>query len=274
MDLGISLAATPLAKIGPFPIYNSFVTMGVITIILIVLAIYTKRAVKVIPGRFQVFLEFIITFIMEQVRTAFGSEKRARKFFPLLMTLFILITVANQLSALPLIYQVTLDGSAILRTATADLMLTMGLAALVIIIGQILSFKHSPLAHIGKYIKLGALLKVRSFADFGNAILEIFLGLLDIIGEISKVLSMSFRLFGNVFAGEVLVLVISSLSFYTRFIVPVPFMIISIFSGFVQALVFTLLSIQFISGMLPPVSEEELAEEKKNANALPAPVAA
>jgi F-type H+-transporting ATPase subunit a len=220
----------------------------------------------------QVFLEMIITYILSQVKTAFGTEKRARKFFPLFMSLFILIVVANQLSALPLIYQVTLDGSTILRTATADLMLTMGLALLVIVIGQIISFKHAPIAHIGKYLKFGAFLKVRSFGDFGHAVLELFLGLLDIIGEISKVLSMSFRLFGNVFAGEVLVLVISSLSIYTRYIVPIPFMLISIFSGFVQALVFTLLSIQFISGMLPPPSEEELKQER-NQNTTPVPAA-
>ncbi len=260
MELDISLAAKPLGQIGPITIYNSFLAMGLVTLFLLIFALYTKRVVKVVPGRFQVFLEFIITFIYDQVKNAFGSDRRTRRFFPLIMTLFIVITVANQLSLLPLIYQVTLDKQAILRTATADLMLTMGLATLVVVIGQILSFKHSPLAHIGKYIKLGTLLKVRSPGDFANALLEIFLGILDIIGEMSKILSMSFRLFGNVFAGEILVLVISSLSAYTRFVVLVPFMIISIFSGFVQALLFTLLSIQFIAGMLPPESKENKKE--------------
>lgn len=268
MELDISLAAEPITRIGPFPIYNSFLAMSVVTVLLIFLAIFVNRSTKIIPGRFQVFLEFVIDFIYTQVKTAFGSEKRARVFFPLLMTIFVVITIANQLSILPLIYQVTLDGKAILRTATADLMLTMALALLVVIVGQIISFKHSPLAHLGKYLKFGSILKIRSPKDVGTAILDIFLGLLDIIGEISKVLSMSFRLFGNVFAGEVLVLVISSLSAYTRFIVPVPFMIISIFSGFVQALVFTLLAIQFISGMLPP--EDTKALEHKGAVPEPA----
>ena len=263
MDIHVSLPAEAVFHIGPVPIYNSYLAAFFITFLVLLFAIITRGKFKTIPGRFQAFLEMILNFVMDQLRAAFGSERRARKFLPLIMTLFIFITLANQLSVLPFIYQVTYNKSGILRTATADLTLTMMMALMVVGLSQIIAFAKSPLAHIGKYIKLKPFLKVRSVGDFGNAILELFLGLLDIIGEIAKVLSMSFRLFGNVFAGEVLVLVITGLSAYTRFIVPIPFMAISIFSGFVQAFVFMLLSIQFIAGTIG--DEEAPAEEKKEA---------
>ncbi|MDQ5919617.1 MAG: F-type H+-transporting ATPase subunit a [Patescibacteria group bacterium] len=79
------------------------------------------------------------------------------------------------------------------------------------------------------------------------------MGLLDIIGELAKILSLSARLFGNIFAGDVMILVIVSLSTYTQFFVPLPFLALSIFSGFVQAFVFSLLSIQFLSGTITSV---------------------
>jgi F-type H+-transporting ATPase subunit a len=91
-------------------------------------------------------------------------------------------------------------------------------------------------------------LKIRSPKQAFDAVLGLFLGALDIIGEFAKVLSLSGRLFGNLFAGDVMVAVIISLASFTQFIVPIPFMFLSIFSGIVQAAVFTMLSILFIAG--------------------------
>jgi F0F1-type ATP synthase membrane subunit a len=85
--------------------------------------------------------------------------------------------------------------------------------------------------------------------------MDLVLGVLDIISEIAKLISLSFRLFGNVIAGELIIIIISGLSFYTRAFVPIPFMALSIISGVVQALVFAMLSIQFIAGSVNAAEE-------------------
>ncbi len=261
--INVSLVTEPIFYIKSFPITNSELSAFLITVFILIFCLIARRSMAIIPSRLQAFLEIIVGFVMDQLKVAFGSEKRAKKFFPLIMSILIFITIANQLSLVPLIYQITYEGKTALRTATSDLNLTLGLALLVIVLAQILSFIASPLGHIGKYIKLKQFLKVRSFGDFGNAFLEFFLGLLDIIGELSKILSMSFRLFGNIFAGEVLVAVIAGLSVYTSFILPIPFILISIFSGFVQAFVFMLLSIQFISGTIGSEKEKDTPDKEK-----------
>ncbi|HMR01506.1 MAG TPA: F0F1 ATP synthase subunit A, partial [Candidatus Gracilibacteria bacterium] len=114
------------------------------------------------------------------------------------------------------------------------------------------------------FIKIGSILKIRKPADVGQALLDIFLGLLDIVGELAKVISLSARLFGNIFAGEVMVVVIASLSVFTRYIVPVPFYLLGLLSGLIQALVFAVLSLSFIAGMHNTIEEavEQGKEEK------------
>ena len=94
---------------------------------------------------------------------------------------------------------------------------------------------------------------MKSFADLPNVLLQLFLGVLNIIGELAKVISLSARLFGNIFAGEVMVGVIAGLSFYTMFFVPIPFIFLSIFSGIVQAFVFSYLSLSFMSDIIKSV---------------------
>ena len=261
--INVSLVSEPIFYIKSFPVTNAELSGFLITLVLLIFSLLARRSMKVIPSRVQVFLEIIVGFVMDQLKTAFGSEKRAKKFFPVIMSILIFITVANQLSLVPLVYQITYEGKTAFRTATSDLNLTLGLALLVILSAQILAFIASPLKHIGKYIKVKQFLKVRSVGDFGNAFLEFFLGILDIIGELSKILSMSFRLFGNIFAGEVLVVVIAGLSVYTSFLLPIPFMLISIFSGFVQAFVFMLLSIQFIAGTIQSEPENDQKNNEK-----------
>ena len=93
------------------------------------------------------------------------------------------------------------------------------------------------------------------------AFLEFFLGLLDIIGEVAKLASLSTRLFGNMFAGSIIVLIIGGLASFTQFIVPMPFIVLGILSGFVQAFVFVMLSIIFISSTLQGAQPSEILEE-------------
>lgn len=248
--LDISVPAPIIFHLGPIPVTNAVIAAYLSTLVLVILALLVRYKMGLKPTRRQAFVEFIFEYIDQQLLQAFGKKERARRFFPLIMTLLLFIAVANQLSIFPLLFQILAEDKPVLRLATSDLSQTLTLGLLVVGLAHVLALSMAPFKHIGSYIRIGALLKIRKPSDVGNALIEIFLGFMDIIGELSKIVSISCRLFGNLFAGDVMVAVIVSLSKFTQFVVPIPFIFLGIFSGFVQAFVFTLLSIQFISGLV------------------------
>lgn len=117
----------------------------------------------------------------------------------------------------------------ILRPGTADLNTTLALALVSVFSIQFFGLKFLKFSYLKKFI------------NFSNPI-ACFVGVLEIISEFAKIVSFAFRLFGNIFAGEVLLVVIAYL---TRIIAPVPFYGLEVFVGFIQALVFTMLSLVF-----------------------------
>lgn len=262
MQLNISLAPDILFNIGNWPVSNALLASLVITFLFFIFCVISVRKFGLVPTRIQTTIEAIVEYLQEQLEQAFGSKEKAAKFFPLIMTLLLFILIANQFSVIPLFTQILYGDKYLFRVVTTDLAKPLALALIVLGVAHILAFSVSPLRHIGNFIKIAPLFKVRSFGDFGSWLIDFFLGVLDIIGEFAKVISLSFRLFGNVFAGEVMILIISSLSIFTSYLVPIPFIILSIFSGLVQAFVFTMLSIQFIAGTLSSVQQQD-AEELK-----------
>ncbi len=269
--LDISVPAHAVFHIGSIPVTNAVVAAFVSSAILIIVAFVLRAGMGLIPTRGQVLFEFIFDYIDGQLTQAFGSKERGRKFFPLVMTILLFIAIANQLSVFPLLFQVMVGDKPLLRLATSDLSQALTLGLVVVGLSHVLALIMSPVKHIGSYIRIAPLLKVRSFGDLGNAFIQIFLGFMDIIGEFAKIISISARLFGNLFAGDVMVAVIISLSKFTEFIVPIPFLFLGIFSGLVQAFVFTLLTIQFIAGPVNAASANREARLAKQDNQ-PAPV--
>lgn len=118
-----------------------------------------------------------------------------------------------------------------LRAGTADLNTTLALALISVLLTQFFGFYYQKLGYLKK------------FFNFSSPIM-FFVGLLELVSEIGKILSFAFRLFGNIFAGEVLLVVMTALTFI---IVPMPFYGLEIFVGFIQALVFSLLSLVFFN---------------------------
>jgi len=123
------------------------------------------------------------------------------------------------------------QGVALLRGANADINMTLALALISVAAIQYFGFKFSGITYGKKYI------------NFSSPIF-FFVGLLEIISEISKIMSFAFRLFGNIFAGEVL---ISVITFLIPVVLPMPFIGLEIFVGFIQALVFAMLSLVFMN---------------------------
>jgi len=249
----ITLQTAPMIDIAGFNINNSVLATLAVSGVLIFGFFLLSRTFKLRPSRTQMALEGFIDFFMTQLETAWGSKERARTYLPLILTLFIFLLIANQFSIIPLAASIMTEGTQVLRTPSSDLGLTVTLAMIVIVASHVIALKNHPIGHIGNYIKLHEFLKVRSVGGFFNACLEVFLGVLDIVGEFAKVVSLACRLFGNVFAGEVMVAVMTGLITY---IIPMPFIAISIFSGLVQAFVFALLSVQYMPGIVRAAEPE------------------
>ena len=261
--MDILLPARALFSIGPIPITDGFLGEVLVTLSLFGFFLMATKKFAIVPTRLQLMLELLMSYIMEQLVEAFGDKERAERFFPFFITMLLFLTVANQFMLVPFVFEITLGGADVFRQPTSDLAQPLALSLLVFVISQWMAIKISPLRHLGNFISVKAFFKVRSIGDLFNACIEFFLGILNIVGEFAKIVSLAARLFGNIFAGNVMVAVIIGLSAFTQFIVPLPFIVISVFSGFVQAFVFMLLSIQFIalaiSGAQP--EEEEMTTE-------------
>jgi len=253
----ISLPAEPIIEIANIPLTNAFLGTLFVSLVLILIGISLKRRASLVPGRGQIIIEMIVEFFLSQLKTAYGSDKMARKHLPYILTLFLFILISNQFSIFPLLSNIiTAEGSPVFRTPTSHYSLPITMALLSIGTVNLIAFSSSPLKYIGKFIKIGPILKSRSLGQFGMASVDFFIGLLDIVGECAKIISMSSRLFGNILSGEIMVVVIVSLSFYTQFLAPIPFMILSMASGVIQAFVFTLLALNFMAITLPKAKND------------------
>ncbi len=250
----ISVSPHTVFEIGGFPISNAVLSSYVALLILFVFLFALKSKLRIIPGRVQVAMEDLVLFFYAGLLDAYGTKKRAQRHLPLIVGLFLFILICNQFTIIPFVQSIVTDGGVdLFRSPTSHFALPIAMSLVVAVVSHFIAFTTAPLKHIKNFIKVGLFLKIRSFKDLGNALLENFLSLLDIVGEFAKVISLAARLFGNVFAGEVMVAVITGLSTYTQFIIPMPFYVLSIFSGLIQALVFSILAMAFISGMAKSV---------------------
>jgi F-type H+-transporting ATPase subunit a len=137
------------------------------------------------------------------------------------------------------------------RAATTDLNVTVALALVSVILTQYFGISALGISYLGKFFNVGGFVKAFTqkgigcmgrFAAFGMGIIDSFIGIVELISEIGKVVSFSFRLFGNIFAGEVL---LGVMAFLIPYLISLPFYGLELFVGFVQALVFMMLSVAF-----------------------------
>lgn len=243
----VSLIPETLFQISGLDISSAHLSSFTGTLIILGLALGINLNLKYIPGKFQLIFEEIVRFFYDNCKISFEEEKTAKRYVSFIISLFIFILIENQLVLIPFIQSIVLDEKKVFIPSTAHLSQTVTLAIVVLLLAHISALIKSPFGHIYHTLNLHEILKVRSFKDIPNMILQIFLGILHIFGEFTKVISLSVRLFGNIFAGEVMVAVVAGLSVYTMFLAPIPFMILGIFSGIIQAFVFSFLAIAFIS---------------------------
>lgn len=235
--LHISLTAEKLFNINGFWITNSLLTSWIVILFLIVFAVVATRKLSLVPANIQSFTEIIIEGFYNLFATILHDKIKI--FFPLVATYFIYIISLNWAGLLPGVGTIGFEKieeghkvfAPLFRAGTADLNTTLGLAIIAILVIQYSGFKSLGVSYLKKFI------------NFSNPI-YFFVGILELISEFSKIISFAFRLFGNIFAGEVLLTVIA---FLMPIFAPLPFIGLELFVGFIQALVFSMLTAVFLS---------------------------
>lgn len=277
--LHISISAETVAHIGPLPISNSMLTSIVVSVFIVGFALLIKNslATKGKISRLQALGELIVEIFYNLCMDITSSVKRTRLFAPLILSFFLFILLNNWAGLIPGVGTIgfnehetvkaeevkTSESTTVepeakteekkselvfvpyFRAATADLNTTLALAAVSVFLTQYYGFSALGLSYLKKYF------------NFESPIM-VFVGLLELILEFAKIVSFAFRLFGNIFAGEVL---LSVMMFLVPVIVPMPFYGLELFVGAIQALVFSMLTLVFFN-LASLGHEEEHAEEK------------
>ncbi len=235
---GIHVAIAPeiLGSFIGIPLTNTLVTSWLVVLLLAVFALTMKRRTALVPGKFQLGIEMLFSGVHEYIVETLESKSLAKKIFPLLMTVFLFVFIANISEFVPGVGALTYahgDEHAVpvFRAVHSDLNMTLALAILAFLLIEAIGF-----------MTLGFKKYAGKFFNF-HSVGGFFLGLLELISETMRLVSFSFRLFGNIFAGAVL---ISVIMFFVPYIVPVPFLAFELFVGLMQAAIFTLLTLFFV----------------------------
>ncbi len=228
--------------IGMLDVRNTLIMAWLAMIVLIGFALLVRaNGVKLIPGWLQTLAEMIVEGLFDFFDSILQDRKLTKLVFPMVATFFLFIVLANWMGIFPGVGSITVEGMhngnvmrvPLFRSMNADINVTLAFSLISVIVTQVLGVAFvGILPHLGKYF----------VAPWKNPI-GTFVGLLEFIGEFARLISFSFRLFGNIFAGEVLLVVVS---FLVPYAVPIPFLGLEIFVGLIQALVFSLLTLAFI----------------------------
>lgn len=229
----ISIKAEELFEIFGIPITNSLLLSYLFLAAFFIFAlIYTAKMAEK-KSKLAFFVYFLISSLYSLFKPI--TKEKTKDLFPLLGSFFLFILLSNWLGLVPgvgsLLYKFDHHVVPLFRGATADLNTTFALAIASVTFIQIYGLKYLGVNYLKKFINLGSPI-------------NFFVGILEIFSEFSKILSFAFRLFGNIFAGEVLLVVVATL---IPILASFPFLVLELFVGLIQALVFSMLTAVFLS---------------------------
>ncbi len=225
------LAPEVIFHIGPLGVTNSILYTYLVMVVLVALAMVCTRRLREVPAArsWQTFAEVVVGTLLNLAEGAVGRE-RARQIFPLLATLFIFILTANWFSLFPLIgpFYVQEHGEKIplFRAVNADWSTTLAMALVTFVVTEFWGLRYRAKEHLMHFVK------------------PLGVGQIELVSEFVRILSLSVRLFGNLFAGEVLVTVMTNL---IPLVVPAVFLLLETLFGFIQATVFTVLCLAYFT---------------------------
>ncbi|MGI5835250.1 MAG: F0F1 ATP synthase subunit A [Chloroflexota bacterium] len=213
----IHIEATVLFYIGPLPVTNTIFSAWLTMAVLVAASYLGTRQMKLIPSGLQNFLEYVVELLLGVCETTAG--RKGRQFFPIVATAFLFILTSNWMGLLP-----GYGDTPWLRSANSDLNITAAMALIVFFLVQGWAIKtRGPFGYLKEFVVPNPL---------------------HLLSELSRPVSLALRLFGNIFAGEVLLVVMAGL---IPLAIPVVFFGLEIFVGIVQALIFSMLTLVFLT---------------------------
>jgi len=259
-----------------FPINNTMITAWITVILLVAVVAIGMRKRALVPRGLQNGIEAIVEWLLTFVENAAGREN-GRRFFPVVATIFFFVIVNAYLGLLPIFnvigwgHTMTYDtpffgaqegfvvSTTLLRPANTDVNMPLALAVMSFIFVEFWGITSVGLGqYIGKFIKIKPVIKsLGKPMEMVTAFIGAFVGLIELLTEFIRLLSFTFRLFGNMTAGEVLLMM---MSFLLPLLAAVPFYGLELIVGFIQALVFAGLTLGF--AMIAVMPHEEHEEEK------------
>lgn len=249
------LAAEPIFHIANFPVTNTYINSTIVVVLFILLGLWLRNKRREKPDKVQNFAESILEVALSYMDQVTHDRKKSIKFLPIVGSLFFFILISNWLGIFPGIGSIgrflSVHGEVelvpLFRPATTDLNTTLAMAVLGVALSHIFGVVAIGFfRYLNRFIKLGDIVRSlrRGPTSIFVAVVEFAVGLIEIFSEIAKIVSLSLRLFGNIFAGEVLLTVIAGL---LAFVVPLPFIALEILIGFIQALVFAMLVLVYLT---------------------------
>lgn len=238
-SIAIHLSAPVLGHFFGIPLTSTLVMTWLVLLLLTIFAVTLRSRIRLIPGKLQVLTELLVGGGLDYMSDALESRELARKFFPLIMTIFIFILTLNWIGLLPgvdsigIFTQVHGEEALVpfLHPANTDLNVTIALA--------LIAFVSIELAGI---LFFGVWKYAGKFINFSSP-LAFLIGIIELFSELARLISFSFRLFGNIFAGKTLLVIAI---FFVPFILPVPILAFEMFVGLIQAFIFAILTLFFI----------------------------
>ncbi|MEK7598558.1 MAG: FoF1 ATP synthase subunit a [Patescibacteria group bacterium] len=253
-----TLFAEPIFHLGKFTVTNSLLNSWMAVFVLVIFFVLISKKMKKIPKGIQNIFEIILEEGLKLANSITGSRKRSEKFLPISLALFLFILVNNWLGLLPgigTIGFIEAEGARkvfvpLFRGGTADLNTTLALALFAVVASHVMgAITVGIWDHFNKFVNIKSLLAIPGKVKKDVTIvlvnpIKAFVGVVEIIGEVAKVASLSFRLFGNIFAGEVL---LASMMALFAYVLPLPFIFLEIIVGLIQALIFAMLTLVFMT---------------------------
>lgn len=250
--LSIHLAPDVVTTVFGVPITNTLLTVWLTMAILALVAVVLRNRLSLIPGKFQSLVELLIVTVYDYMSDVLESRSLARRFFPLVMTIFLFVLLMNWVGLLPGVDSIGVHKEAeshgevveklipFFHPPATDLNITIAFALVAFV-----SIELAGVTILGFFKYTRKFINLSMFRRFTrDNVIGFFLGLIELISEIARLISFSFRLFGNIFAGKTLLMVVMFLA--TPYLLPVPLIAYELFVGFIQAFIFAILTLFFI----------------------------
>ena len=247
---------TPL-KITEFAITNTILSAWIATLLLIALFVFGVRRARMVPGRLQNLIEISIEALLGFVEGVIGRD-RGRQVFPLIATIFLFVAFNAWMALIPLWPSFGFKGQDgdigvhLLRSAGTDLNMPLALGLISFVFVEYWGLRTLGFRYLGKFIPVGEFVRNVRRGQVFQAFISIFVGFLEGISELVRVLSFTFRLFGNMTAGEVLTLMAT---FLVPFVATIAVYGLELLVGLVQALIFAGLTLVFVTVATTPPEE-------------------